>query len=238
MSVLANFHEKARSRIGVQNRLLVKGAANMVLDRCTHVKLRDGKVVKMTGSLKRTLEEKITDMATRPLRCLALAVKDDTSKLERSLQSFDGSNIADNPLLRDANTHKAIESGLTLVGIVGIKDPARPEVPDSIDKCTRAGIRVMMITGDARDTAISIAKDVRIFDPEADPATLKAFEGREFFLKPEEEQLEILRKDNIVFCRAQPADKQKLVKMLQQLGEIPAMTGDGVNDAPALQQSE
>lgn len=66
---------------------------------------------------------------------------------------------------------------------------------------------------------------------------MKAYEGREFFLKPEQEQLEILKEDNIVFCRAEPADKQKLVKMLQSLGEIPAMTGDGVNDAPALQQA-
>jgi Ca2+-transporting ATPase len=66
---------------------------------------------------------------------------------------------------------------------------------------------------------------------------LKAFEGREFFLKPPAEQMELLKKDNIVFCRAEPADKQKLVKMLQILKEIPAMTGDGVNDAPALQQS-
>jgi len=141
------------------------------------------------------------------------------------------------PLLKDSSKYKDIESGLTLVGIVGIKDPARPEVPASIRECSQAGIRVMMITGDARDTAIAIAKDVNIFEADADPSTLKAFEGREFFLKDEEEQLEILKRDNIVFCRAQPADKQKLVKMLQQLGEIPAMTGDGVNDAPALQQS-
>ena len=66
---------------------------------------------------------------------------------------------------------------------------------------------------------------------------LQAFEGREFFRKPELEQLEILKTGNIVFCRAEPADKQKLVKMLQALHEIPAMTGDGVNDAPALQQA-
>ena len=115
--------------------------------------------------------------------------------------------------------------GLTLVGIVGIKDPARPEVADSIKECTRAGIRVMMITGDAKDTAVAIAKDVCIFPKESDKP-LKAFEGREFFRKPEKEQLEILKEDNIVFCRAEPADKQKLVKMLQSLNEIPAMTGD------------
>lgn len=83
----------------------------------------------------------------------------------------------------------------------------------------------------------AIAKDVQIFDKDAPNDTLKAYEGREFFLKPEQEQLEILKQDNIVFCRAEPADKQKLVRMLQSLGEIPAMTGDGVNDAPALQQA-
>lgn len=83
----------------------------------------------------------------------------------------------------------------------------------------------MMITGDAKDTAVAIARDVNIFPKEADKP-IKAFEGREFFTRPEKDQLEILKEDNIVFCRAEPADKQKLVKMLQSLGEIPAMTGD------------
>jgi Ca2+-transporting ATPase len=190
----------------------------------------------MTGALKRSIQEKITELATRPLRCLALAVKD-SNRLEQSLSKFDGQDISHHPLLKDQSKYKDIESGLTLVGIVGIKDPARPEVADSILQCTKAGIRVMMITGDARDTAIAIAKDVNIFDPDAPNSSLKAYEGREFFLKPEHEQLEILKKDNVVFCRAEPADKQRLVKMLQTLGEIPAMTGDGVNDAPALQQA-
>jgi Ca2+-transporting ATPase len=143
----------------IQNRLLVKGAPNMVLDRCTHVKYRDGKVVKLTGTLKRSIEAKIKELAVRPLRCLALAVKDEPT-LEKSLQTFDGNDPAGNPLLRDPSKYKDIESGLTLVGIVGIKDPARPEVADSIRECAEAGIRVMMITGDARDTAIAIAKDV------------------------------------------------------------------------------
>jgi len=127
---------------------------------------------------------------------------------------------------------------MTFVGLCGIKDPARPEVADSIAICTKAGIRVMMITGDAKDTAVAIARDVNIFTKEnVEKGNVKAFEGREFFDLPEATQLQILKTDNIVFCRTEPADKQKLVKMLQQLGEIPAMTGDGVNDAPALQQS-
>ena len=108
------------------------------------------------------------------------------------------------------------------------------------------------------------ARDVNIFPPEDSGKEIKAFEGREFFTLPPKKQLEMLKEDNIVFCRAEPADKQKLVKMLQSLNEIPAMTGDGkhvhwalyeslvglpevshratllllgVNDAPALQQA-
>lgn len=233
MSVLVDYsahsnNQKAKNK----NRLLVKGAPNLLLERCTHVKYRDGTVVKLSGPLRRSIQDKVTELATRPLRCLALAVKDE-EKLESSLATYDGATT--NPLLQDVSKYKDIESGLTLVGIVGIKDPARPEVAQSILQCAKAGIRVMMITGDARDTAIAIAKDVNIF--EKDATDFKAFEGREFFLKPEHEQLEILKTGNIVFCRAEPADKQKLVKMLQSLGEIAAMTGDGVNDAPALQQA-
>jgi Ca2+-transporting ATPase len=146
MSVLASFGNR-------NNRLLVKGAPNLLLERCTHIKDRNGKVIRLSGAIRRQMEDKITELATRPLRCLALAVKDG-KELERSLAKFDGQDATKHALLKDSSKYKDIESGLTLVGIVGIKDPARPEVADSIQLCTKAGIRVMMITGDARDTAI------------------------------------------------------------------------------------
>jgi Ca2+-transporting ATPase len=238
MSVLCNFphgdypitaedvHEGVASR-KAGNRLLIKGAPNLLIERCTHIKFRDGTVAKMTGALRRLMEEKVSEMAARPLRCLALAVKEH-GQLEESLKEFvphEDSLLTNHPLLSNSSHYKAIESGLTLVGVVGIKDPARPEVADSINECTKAGIRVMMITGDARDTAVAIARDVNIFPKESDQP-LKAYEGREFFQKSRREQLDILREDNIVFCRAEPADKQKLIKLLQSLDEIVAMTGD------------
>eukprot|EP00546_Thalassionema_frauenfeldii_P019557 CAMPEP_0178897906 /NCGR_PEP_ID=MMETSP0786-20121207/2018_1 /TAXON_ID=186022 /ORGANISM="Thalassionema frauenfeldii, Strain CCMP 1798" /LENGTH=1011 /DNA_ID=CAMNT_0020568531 /DNA_START=14 /DNA_END=3046 /DNA_ORIENTATION=+ len=233
MSVLCKVPNKSG------NKLYVKGAPNLLIERCTDVMCRDGSVVRLTGELRRSINKKVSELATRPLRCLALAVKD-TSSLEPSLKNFEPTEktpLVKHPLLSDPSRYKDLESGLTLAGIVGIKDPARPEVADSIKKCTEAGIRIMMITGDAKDTAIAIARDVNIFSSEEEVNDTNAFEGREFFQKSEEEQMAVLKKGNIVFCRAEPADKQKLVKMLQRLGEIPAMTGDGVNDAAALQQS-
>ena len=157
------------------NRLLVKGAPNLLIDRCTHVKFRDGTEAKLTGDLRRAIEAKTTELAVRPLRCLALAVKE-TDQLETSLREYDpedDGDVSKHPLLSDPTTYVDIERGLTLVGIVGIKDPARPEVADSINKCTEAGIRVMMITGDAKDTAVAIARDVNIFPEKRESEMLK-----------------------------------------------------------------
>ena len=152
------YHSGVKAR-KAGNRLLVKGAPNLLIERCSHVKFRDGTVSKMTGQLRREIEHKVSELATRPLRCLALAVKD-SNDLEDSLKRFaptDERDVARHPLLSDASNFRNIESGLTLVGVVGIKDPARPGVADSINLCTKAGIRVLMITGDAKDTAVAIA---------------------------------------------------------------------------------
>ena len=204
-------------------RLLVKGAPNLLLERCTHAKLRDGTVVEMTSDLRNEYISVIKDLSSRPLRCLLLAVKE-----------VDSGQYQDE--LRNVEAFGRIESGLTACGIVGMVDPPRRDALESIRLCKQAGIRIAMITGDAKDTAISIAQELHIL-PSGSRDSLKAFEGKQFFLKPEQEQRLLLGSENLVFYRTEPSDKQKIVKMLQSLGEIPAMTGDGVNDAPALRQA-
>ena len=222
MSVLA------KEREGSETKLFVKGAPAMLLRRCTHVKLRDGHIVPISLEVRNQIEDTIGSIGARALRCIGLAMKDGNSLDPNLLKE----NQQYNEVLKDSSKFVDIETGLTFVGLVAIRDPPRPGVSESIDVCKQAGIRVIMITGDAKATAVAIAKDVHIFHDENDGDNLsssaddtKAFEGREFFALPESQQLEVLKADNLVICRAEPADKQRLVKMLQSLGEIPAMTG-------------
>lgn len=217
------------------NRLLVKGAAEVLLARCNRVILEDGRIVALDAELRKRVRGCIAEMAQRPLRCLALAYKegDELGDLQNLKSAAEAS---DSPLLRDPSHFETLESGLVLAGICGIKDPARPEAAEAISKCRLAGVRVMMMTGDSRETAVAIARDVNIFETNEDVSN-SAFTGKEFFSLSEERQLELLRTGNKVFCRTEPRDKQRLISMLTRLGEICAMTGDGVNDAPALQQA-
>ena len=158
------------------------------------------------------------------MRCLLLAIKEVTRG------QYDDE-------LKDADNFASIESDLTLIALVGIKDPARDDALESINLCKQAGIRVMMITGDAKDTAIAIAKELDILSDDLSEES-QVFEGKEFFnSKSEEEQRALLSTGNLVLARTEATDKQLILKMLQSLGEIPAMTGDGVNDAPALRQA-
>ena len=210
-------------RSGVE-RLLVKGAPDLLLKRCSRFKDRNGTISELTLEMRRDFERMISSLGSRPLRCLLLAIK------EVTCGQYDDE-------LKDADNFASIESGLTLIALVGIKDPARDDALESINLCKQAGIRVMMITGDAKDTAIAIAKELDILSDDLSEES-QVFEGKEFFnSKSEEEQRALLSTGNLVLARTEATDKQLILKMLQSLGEIPAMTGDGVNDAPALRQA-
>jgi P-type Ca2+ transporter type 2C len=225
-----------------RHQLLVKGAAEMVVMRCNRIKLRDGSIIPISKSMREYLLDQISQVAARPLRCLAMAYKDmqeysSNSRLQSLAGLVDSATASNNELLKDRQSFMTIEDDMVLVAFCGIKDPARPEVKPAISSCRDAGIRVMMITGDSKETAVSIAKDVGIFDGTEDLSQC-AFTGQEFFQKPLERQYQLLRSNNKVFCRTEPQDKQRLVSILQDVfDEVVAMTGDGVNDAPALSQA-
>jgi len=124
------------------------------------------------------------------------------------------------------------------VGLVGIIDPPRDEIAPMVKVCKTAGIRIMMITGDNKLTAEAIAVDVGILNEGFDPD--QSFTGTDFFKKSEADQLKTLMRGNggLVFSRTEPKHKQILVKLLKSQGHVVAMTGDGVNDAPALKQAD
>jgi len=223
MSVLCK-HKEQGSRT-----LFVKGAAELLVERCTKLMRSDGQVVDMVVQDRKALIERVTAMSKRPLRVLGLAIKSNMlpkDKLPSKLKNID--------------EYAQVESGLTFVGLTGIKDPPRPEVRSAIEQCQDAGIRVIMITGDNKVTAEAIARDVGIFDKDTN-MTGKSFTGAEFFhgsISDEERAHLIMHGGGSrVFSRTEPRDKQLLVKLLRNCGEVPAMTGDGVNDAPALKQA-
>jgi P-type Ca2+ transporter type 2C len=219
------------------NVLFTKGAAEVLLKRCSRVLTEKGKVLPLRGELRQFWEKKVTEMSSRPMRCIGLAYKEG-SELSPDLRSLQTANDATClSALQDVSSYEKIESDMVLVGVCGIVDPPREDVAAAIAKCRSAGVRVMMITGDSKDTAVAIARDVGILDSEDQNEKSTdnvAFSGKEFFTLSRDAQLDVLRSRNKVFCRVEPRDKRVLISMLQELGEVVAMTGDGVNDASAL----
>ncbi|KAH7133511.1 hypothetical protein EDB81DRAFT_103324 [Dactylonectria macrodidyma] len=209
---------------GNEKKLLVKGAPESVIERCSHTLVGSaGKRVPMSGKVAEVLMEEIVKYGNRGLRVIALASID---------------NVAKNPLLKAKSTEEyaQLEQNMTFLGLVGMLDPPRPEVPLSIQRCKDAGIRVIVITGDNRNTAESICRQIGVFGEHED-LTGKSYTGREFDDLPESEQLQAAKRASL-FSRVEPGHKSKLVDLLQSAGEVVAMTGDGVNDAPALKKAD
>ncbi|KAL2165210.1 hypothetical protein VTH06DRAFT_506 [Thermothelomyces fergusii] len=210
---------------GQEQKLFVKGAPESVIERCTHAVLgRHGKRVPMDRKLTDLLLKEVVEYGNQGLRVMALARRE---------------QVNGEPLLHKAKTsaeYAALEQNLTLVGLVGMLDPPRPEVSAAIQKCKEAGIRVIVMTGDNRNTAETICRQIGVFGPDED-LTGKSFTGREFDNLGPSEQLEAAKNASL-FSRVEPAHKSKLVDLLQSLGQVVAMTGDGVNDAPALKKAD
>lgn len=189
-----------------------KGAPDEVLRVCTHA-LVDGKVVELTPEIIKKITAKNKEYADKALRVLACAYKD----LDEIYADF---------------SPEKIENKLTFIGLEAMIDPIRPEVKTAVESCKSSGIKVVMITGDHKETAAAIAKELGIITSIEQTIT-----GREL---DEIDDIEFEKRiENIfVYARVQPEHKVRIVNMWKQKGYITAMTGDGVNDAPAIKSGD
>jgi P-type Ca2+ transporter type 2C len=201
----------------------LKGAPAVVLGEATTYVGREGELRALDSEMRAKFLEVNNEMANRALRVLALAEKrlDD---IEIRMEPDSGSAAPSNP---------EIEGGYTLLGLVGMIDPPRPEVPEAIELARVAGIRVVMLTGDQINTARAIAREMRL-NGDAEPRALHARDLEQV----DHGRIAQLAQTTDVFARVSPEDKLRIVEALQQSGEVVAVTGDGVNDAPALKRAD
>jgi len=210
----------------------VKGAPNFIMEKCTTYMAADGTIKHLDAATKQAYMDKVDDLSSQALRVLAVATIGLGSRL---------------PFNEEADTDEKfglVVKGLTLCGMCASIDPERDGVIDAVKTSKTAGLRVVMITGDYLKTAIAIAKNISILNP----STFREGNGEATdcgALRPNKDgaYLEDVEFDKMtartnVFARAKPEDKLEIVKSLQRQGWVCAMTGDGVNDAPALQRAD
>jgi cation-transporting ATPase F len=211
----AHMYMATLHRAGDGNLVYVKGSVERVLERCTHSLDAAGQARALdAGQVHRMVDE----LTAQGLRVLAFACR----------------RV---PATHTKLTHDAVAGGLTFLGLQGMIDPPRAEAIRAVGQCRAAGITVKMITGDHAGTAVAIAQQLGLRGGEGSDGQTLAITGRELQEIPED-QLPATAERTAVFARVAPEQKLQLVRALQTRGHIVAMTGDGVNDAPALKQAD
>ena len=191
--------------------LYCKGALEMLLPLCTHVQLGE-KIVPVNGDIQQAFINALEKMASEGLRVLAFAWRE----------------------LKVGHDVGSEEHDLILSGLVGLEDPPRPEVPDAIQKCHEAGIKVIMVTGDHPHTALAIGRQIGQIQSDT-PVIITGEQLRRL----SETQLRLaLDAPDIIFARVGADQKMRIVSALKKMNHIVAVTGDGVNDAPALKMAD
>jgi magnesium-transporting ATPase (P-type) len=214
--------ESARKRMSVVHvegdgqKAFVKGAPSETIPRCAHVRV-DGRVVPMSAELRREILARNDEMSRQALRVLAVA--------ERALPS----ELSD-------YSPDTVESDLTFLGLVGMIDPPRPEVSAAVHEALGAGIRIIMVTGDYGLTAEAIARRVGIVRGDRDVRVVTGVDLRD--MTADDLKTELAEPQDVIFARVTPEHKMEIVSALKEMGQIVAVTGDGVNDAPALKKAD
>jgi Ca2+-transporting ATPase len=199
-------------KVDGQHFAALKGAPAVVLDACSNYRGAAGNTSHLDEEALARFTAANEQMANRALRVLALAIKHFETDTEHSSEA-------------------ALECGYTFVGLVGMIDPPRPGVAEAIRRAKSAGIRTVMLTGDQLNTGIAIARELGLGHDE--PIALHA----RALVNTEPSRLADLARNTDVFARVSPEEKLRIVEALQRAGEVVAVTGDGVNDAPALKRA-
>ncbi len=197
------------ANFGAKRIAYLKGAPEVVERKCTRIMLND-KILPFTPARKKMLHDNYRTIASRGERVLAFAYQ-------------------------EMGAAALSEGNFIFLGLVGMTDPPRPGVPEAIQKCKTAGIKVIMITGDHSLTAASLGRKIGLLEA-GKKATIVT--GDQLETMDEDELKQVLKKENLLFARSTPVEKLRIVKALQVMGEVVTVTGDGVNDAPALKSAD
>ncbi|KAL9223966.1 hypothetical protein vseg_000046 [Gypsophila vaccaria] len=201
-----------------------KGAADVILTSCISYMDENNHVVSLNEQKLAFFKDVIVQMSSQSLRCVAIAYR--SYVLDKELSDEE-----------ELSQWMLPEDELILLAIVGIKDPCRPRVKDSIEQCKAAGLKVRMVTGDSLKTAKAIALECGILASDADASAPNLIDGESFRNMSKAERGKIVKKISVM-GNSSPKDKLLLVQELKKKGEVVAVTGDGTNDAPALREAD